>query len=76
MVKRPVSEKGYVIGLKSFSLNLLTLKPNGLRNPNLKTILLAHERANKHDQLVKAKIGCILAERTIEVKKEIFRQKF
>ena len=49
MVKRPVSEKGYVIGLKSFSLNLLTLNPacgrqaNGLRNPNLKTILLAHE---------------------------------
>ena len=29
MVKMPVSEKGYVIGLESFSLNLLTLNQTG-----------------------------------------------
>jgi hypothetical protein len=49
MVKRPVPKKGYTIGLESFSPKLLTLNPacgrqaNGLPNPNLKTILLAHE---------------------------------
>jgi len=56
MAKMPVSEKGYVTGLESLSLNLLTLNQNGLRNPNLKIILLVREWPNGHDQLVKVKL--------------------
>jgi hypothetical protein len=33
MVKRPVSEKGYAIGLESFSPNLLTIDQTGFVTP-------------------------------------------